>query len=139
MGIRGIGIDLVDIARFKKFRFYDAGVLKKIFHETEIAYCCANAEKSAERFAVRFAAKEAFFKALSQAFNHKLSLLSVCRACHVVISEQAPKLAVDWVVVFKNIPSAHDEHMTKDRGMVTLLSLSHATTCATAVVFLEKI
>ncbi len=64
MTIRGIGVDIVDIARVQAVldrsgkRFID-----RVFTEGEIAYCTARA-LAVQHFAARFAAKEAVLKAL---------------------------------------------------------------------------
>ncbi len=58
-----IGIDSVDISRFKKLE-KNPSFLKKVFTEKEIKYCQSK-NPSTQHFAVRFAAKEAVIKALS--------------------------------------------------------------------------
>jgi holo-[acyl-carrier protein] synthase len=62
--IIGIGIDLVDVARFESiiFRWRDR-FLRRVFTDCEIKYC-NNKKNPAQRFATRYAAKEAFIKAL---------------------------------------------------------------------------
>jgi len=57
------GVDIVEIARIKKFLAAHAGRLERIFTPEEIAYCRSSAVQSAARFAARFAAKEAVWKA----------------------------------------------------------------------------
>ena len=61
--VRGIGVDAVDVARFKEVMTRRPAVLDRLFTEAERAY----AERSpnpALRLAARFAAKEAVLKAL---------------------------------------------------------------------------
>ena len=58
--IVGIGIDSVEINRFKNWKTYQYVKLRRIFSENEIAYCLAAPTKIDERFALRFAAREAF-------------------------------------------------------------------------------
>ena len=65
--IVGIGIDIIEIARVAKaYQRWGQAFLSKIYTETEIAYCL-NKHDPAPSLAARFAAKEAAFKALSQA------------------------------------------------------------------------
>ena len=56
--IRGIGIDVVDIDRFKQSLERTPGLKTKLFTETECV-------KSIQSLAARFAAKEALVKALN--------------------------------------------------------------------------
>ncbi len=61
--IFGIGTDLIDVARVKKFLTKGLENLDGIFSAQEIEYCTT--KRFSERsFAARFAAKEAFMKAL---------------------------------------------------------------------------
>lgn len=62
--IKGVGIDIVEIRRFKKFT-KDAGhhFLKKVFSEDELAYCFSYKAPDIH-LAALFAAKEAASKAL---------------------------------------------------------------------------
>ena len=59
----GIGIDLVDVQRFREVLQRREKISARLFTENELAYCHAAADPS-ERMAVRFAAKEAVMKAL---------------------------------------------------------------------------
>lgn len=62
--IAGIGIDMVNIPRFRELmeRRGDAA-LRRFFTEAEVERC-RSSKSPPESFAARFAAKEAFFKAL---------------------------------------------------------------------------
>jgi len=82
-----IGLDAVDISRFKHWSKYPIKQLEKVFHIDEIQYALSNPNKTAERFAARFAAKEAFYKALSAVIDKKYSLLSVFRNVRVAHME----------------------------------------------------
>ena len=67
--IAGTGIDIVEIARFKKAKKkWGKNFLNKIFTESEIAYSRKRRFQD-QHFAARFAAKEAVLKA----FGDKLS------------------------------------------------------------------
>ncbi len=69
MGIRGIGVDVVDVERMKKM-LHDQGetFVSKVFTETEIAYCRSR-KNPHEHFAARFAAKEAVSKAMQKGWS----------------------------------------------------------------------
>lgn len=63
--IKGLGIDLVEIARIEKILIkWGNHFLKKVFTTAEIDYCQGK-EHPFPHFAARFAAKEAVFKMLS--------------------------------------------------------------------------
>ena len=64
-GIFGIGIDIVDVKRFKNKKFSkNTTFYKKIFSKSEIDYC--NKFKSSyEHFAGKFALKEASIKSIN--------------------------------------------------------------------------
>lgn len=65
----GIGIDIVDVSRFKLIPYETKTVFyKKIFTKSEIAYCLRY--KDAYRhFAAKFAIKEATIKSISKKIN----------------------------------------------------------------------
>lgn len=66
----GIGIDIVDIKKFKNISFQShKSLYKKIFFISEINYCL-NFNNPSEHFAGIFAAKEALIKSI----NYKLSI-----------------------------------------------------------------
>lgn len=65
--ILGIGVDIIEIDRIKSvIDRFDRRFLNKIYTENEINYCINKANKY-QHFAARFAAKEAIYKALSEA------------------------------------------------------------------------
>ncbi len=65
--ILGIGVDIIEIDRIKSvIDRFDRRFLNKIYTENEIDYCINKANKY-QHFAARFAAKEAIYKALSEA------------------------------------------------------------------------
>lgn len=62
----GIGIDIVDINRFKEKPFEtNENFYKKIFHDSEIKYCMNYADPS-ESFAAKFAIKESVIKSINE-------------------------------------------------------------------------
>ncbi|MFH0888646.1 MAG: holo-ACP synthase [Planctomycetota bacterium] len=73
--IKGIGIDLVEINRFKQvMQRQGKKFLERIFTPSEIKYCLKHkGEASYQHFAVRFAAKEAFLKAIGTGWGAKNS------------------------------------------------------------------
>ena len=61
----GIGTDIVDVPRIERsFNEYGERFLKRVFTDTEIAYCDSFGETRFLHYAARFAAKEAFSKAI---------------------------------------------------------------------------
>jgi len=73
LGIFGIGIDIVEVKRFKNKKFSkNTTFYKKIFSKSEIDYC--NKFKSPyEHFAGKFAIKEAVIKSI----NDKISFSDI--------------------------------------------------------------
>ena len=59
----GIGIDTVEVARFRTVAARTPGVLDRLFTDAERTYCERRRDPT-ERFAARFAAKEAVMKAM---------------------------------------------------------------------------
>ena len=69
--IHGIGIDTVEISRFKRAmdRWGDK-LINRLFTPAELAYCLG--QRSPERhLSARFAAKVSFFKALGRPVNYQ--------------------------------------------------------------------
>ena len=121
--MKSIGIDLVEVHRFKAFYQKSSRQLQRLFSLDEITYCCQSPTKSAERFAARFAAKEAAYKALS-AIHPLPPFLTFARNCTVAKTAATPYLKVDWQTL--NIPP---EHMH--------ISLTHTATIAQALVIID--
>ena len=63
--ILGVGVDIIEVERIKTIAEKNPRFLKRVFTETEIAYCSKMKNKH-QHLAARFAAKEAFFKALGR-------------------------------------------------------------------------
>jgi holo-[acyl-carrier protein] synthase len=62
--ILGIGIDIVDIKRFKgAIERWGDSLTARLFTKEELSYCLSK-KRPEEHLAARFAAKEAFFKAI---------------------------------------------------------------------------
>jgi holo-[acyl-carrier protein] synthase len=62
----GIGIDIVEIERFRKLPYkYNEPFYKKIFSNSEIKYCLSY-KNSSQHFAGKFALKEAVVKSIRE-------------------------------------------------------------------------
>lgn len=131
--IVGIGIDSVEIDRFKDWKNLPKDTLEKVLSKEEIAYCIQN-NNAPERFAARFAAREAFFKALSQALpGNNTPFLTVCK--HIKIEHEIsgnPKLIANW----EKLTEKHKTHITC--CFTPFISLTHTKTVATAIIIIEK-
>lgn len=126
--IQGIGLDAVEIKRFHNYREKSKKELSRIFSQKEIAYCLQEPQKSSERFAVRFAAKEACFKALSQALNKTpCPFLYFCKQCSVKTDSKTkiPFLQINW-------------NNLKQKKLSSFLTLTHTKNTAIAQVILQK-
>ena len=74
----GIGVDIVDINRFRKLDYkQNISFFERIFTKSEINYC-RKFQNSAEHFAGKFAAKEAVRKSI----NQKIKLTDVITSHH---------------------------------------------------------
>ncbi len=125
--IIGIGIDAVDTARFADWYMLSEKKLLRIFSKQEIAYCLSNVLLSSQRFAVRFAAREAFFKAMSQAnTSHNIPFLRVCSLISIQKKDNVPSLLIDPFLMNALPKNTH-----------TLLSLTHTQKTASAFVVLS--
>lgn len=62
-----LGVDIEEVARFRKL-VRNKRFLKRIYTDAEVTYCSTK-KNSLQHFAVRFAAKEAVWKALSEAIR----------------------------------------------------------------------
>ena len=72
----GIGIDIVDIQKFKKLPYNSNKIFyKKVFHDSEINYCL-KFKNPYEHFAGKFALKEAVKKSISKQIDF-LDILTI--------------------------------------------------------------
>jgi holo-[acyl-carrier protein] synthase len=67
--IFGVGIDMIEVERVAHRISSQTGFREKVFSKSEIAYCEAQGDRSAQHYAARFCAKEAFLKATGQGMN----------------------------------------------------------------------
>jgi len=110
----GIGIDIVDIARFRKISFsIKKSFYKRIFLESEIKYCLRFKDPSTH-FAAKFAIKEAVKKSIQE----NIDFLDV-ETFHL---RQKPAI-----------------RLKSNKKYIFILSVSHDKNIATAVVISEKI
>lgn len=134
--ILGIGIDIVEVARFAEWKSYSIDRLSNVFSEKEIAV--APKQKTGEYYASRFAAKEAFFKALSNALialektHQSLSFQFARQHIEVVKGTwEVPQLAVNW--------QAFEEKIGQELPPIqTHLSFAHEKIHAIAMVILTR-
>lgn len=120
MSVVGIGIDLVDVDRFRTTLQRTPSMVERMFTDGERAYALA-ANDPTERFAARFAAKEAVMKALGVGLGafgfHDVEVLRA--------ESGAPSLAVHGPA----------ETLARERGVTAWqLSLTHTATSAGAFV-----
>jgi holo-[acyl-carrier protein] synthase len=124
--IVGIGLDLIEIARFEEeISRRGDGLIEEVLLPEEIAYCRSLHVPSAS-YAARFAAKEAFLKALGRGLGRGL----VWHHIEILRSEDgAPTLRL----------GGEAERLAAERGVRrTHVSLTHSRTHAAAAVILES-
>ena len=120
MAVVGIGVDVVDIARFAGVhrRFGDK-FLDRIFTDEERAYCDRRAEPI-NCYAGRFAAKEALFKALGGGSPDAVPFRDV----EIVIIERRPTVRLHRTA----------DRLAGERGIIeVLVTISHDAGAAVAV------
>ncbi|HDQ26509.1 MAG TPA: holo-[acyl-carrier-protein] synthase [bacterium] len=119
--IKGLGIDVVDVKRFKKLAGADS-FLKRIFTPREISYC-RKKKNSSLNLAGRFAVKEAFIKAVSD--NKRISLKQI----ETVNNEDGkPDIVLNDAV---------KKLLKKKRAKKVIISITHTEITAAAVCILE--
>jgi holo-[acyl-carrier protein] synthase len=122
--IKGIGVDMVEIARVRRLIERDRGFAARIFTEREIAYCEAKYSR-AQHYAARFTAKEAFFKAMGTGFRGGVGWRDV-EVENDELGKPQLRLAAEALAQFHR------------RGLKrALLSLSHTREAAVALVVVE--
>lgn len=114
MSIAGIGLDLVEIARFKRLAQAKPRLIKRLFNLNEIEYAIKN-ENPWPHFAANFAVKEAFLKAIGTGLSDGIRWTDI-----VLIHNKAGKPHL----VFRGEDSP------------ALVSISHTETTAAAVVIM---
>jgi holo-[acyl-carrier protein] synthase len=127
-GLVGIGVDAVDVNRFRDILARRPKFAARYFTESEQADCQSSADP-AESLAARFAAKEAVMKALGCGLGaFALTDVEVCRAPGTGFTRNAPSLLLH----------SGAAAMAQERGAGTFhLSLAHTTEVAIAFVVAE--
>jgi holo-[acyl-carrier protein] synthase len=124
--ILGIGTDIIEVGRIGDIaQRHGDRFVRRIFTETEIAYCSAR-KNAAMHYAGRFAAKEAAFKAMGRGWGGEISWKDV----EIInLPSGAPQIffygkALETVAL-----------LNMSRAFVTI---SHIEEYATAVVIIER-
>ena len=126
----GIGIDSIEINRFKAWHHFSNQQLLRIFSPSEIAHCREKPFLSAQRFAARFASKEALFKAWYNAIpNFHFPFLRFCKA----VSIEKGDYNEPRVILFQEL------FPTLTHSIIPHISITHTKTTATAIALLEFI
>jgi holo-[acyl-carrier protein] synthase len=113
----GIGVDLVEIDRFRRTVERTPTLLGRVFTTGERAYAEARRDP-AERYAVRFAAKEAVLKALGAGlFDVPLRQIEVVRAStgrpSLALHDEAADLAAGQGVGRWLLTLTHTDHLAE--------------------------
>ncbi|MCX7767251.1 MAG: holo-ACP synthase [Candidatus Sumerlaeia bacterium] len=124
--IVGIGIDAVDLSRFKtSMTKYGERMLTRLFTPVEQEYC-QRFVSPVEHFAVRFAAKEAFLKAIGTGKSRQIRWQDI-----EIVNEDSGK---PNLVVYGEAARICNEL----GGRTLYVSLSHSQQVAVAVVVIEN-
>ncbi len=122
--IHGIGTDIIEVERIRKFISKGDAFKERVWTEKEIAYCDSHRDP-APSFAARFSAKEAFVKALGTGFIKGIGFSEIevyhdeLNKPHIRLSGMAKKYADE-----AGIKKVH-------------LSISHVKDWANAIAVLE--
>jgi holo-[acyl-carrier protein] synthase len=122
--IFGVGTDIIEVGRVEQKLARTEGLKKKLFTETETAYC-ESKHRPALHYAARFAAKEAFLKAMGTGWSggHKFDEIEVVN----------DPLGKPELFVYGKV-----REFCGARGVTRMsVSLSHVKEMAAAVVILE--
>lgn len=125
VGIRGLGVDIVEIDRMKAALERRPSMRERLFSDAERAYCDKR-KKPEIHYAMRFAAKEAVLKALGTGFSGMRF-----RDVEVVRDESGRPVPVLY---------GRAAEVAAQRGVVELhlsLSFTHSTAVASAVAITE--
>jgi len=122
--IRGIGTDIVDVARIERSIKKDNRFKDLVFSPAEIAYC--ERSKNFQSYAGKFAAKEAFMKALGTGWRGEMALheIEVCND--------------DFGKPYLNILGKTKKWIKMDNKWMIHLSVSHTQSQAVAFVIIEE-
>ncbi|MFA8301167.1 MAG: holo-ACP synthase [Hyphomicrobiales bacterium] len=122
--IIGIGTDIIDTMRIKKYLDDNSLLKDKLFSKAEQEYCDPKVNAH-EHYAARFAAKEAFFKALGTGYRYGMAFHE--------IEVTKDELGKPYIVLH-----GKSKEFAEERGVVNIhLSLSHLKDIASAYIILE--
>lgn len=122
---KGVGIDIVEVERIAKSIEKENGFRELVFSQQEIAYCELKMNKY-QHYAVRFAAKEAFFKAIGTGWSNGTAFNEI-----EIYNEPNGKPALHLLGETANT-------LQEIQPQNILVSLSHISTMATAVVIIQS-
>lgn len=124
--IVGIGIDLVEIARFQRALKRGGNALaERLFTPSEIGYCKSQ-RHPAQHYAARFAAKEALLKALGTGWSGGIAWTDIET---VADRNGSPRVKLSGMA----------KNLAQKMGIARwLLSMSHTDKNATAIVIAER-
>lgn len=124
--IHGIGVDIVEVARIRRFLDQDnRPLLERLFSSFELSHCLQK-RGAAECLAGRFASKEAFVKALGSGLRDGLSWVEM-----EIVNDQLGKPEIRL--------SGRTRQLVDQSGELTIhLSISHDGGHAVAMVLLER-
>jgi len=121
----GIGTDIVEVDRIRRFIEKGESFKRRVFTQEEITYCEQHRDP-APFFAARFSAKEAFVKALGTGFTGGIGFNQI-GVYHVELGK--PEISL----------TGQAEIVTRENGISRIhLSISHIKDWANAIVVLEK-
>ena len=122
--IKGIGVDIIDVARIKKMVEKNKGFVEKVFTQTEISYC-RDKYRQEVHFAGRFAAKEAFLKAVGTGLRGAMAWTDIS-----VVNNELGKPAI-------SLTGKTLENFKKNKFQTIQLSISHTREYAVAFVIIQ--
>ena len=123
--MKGIGLDLCEIARFERILEKGDGFLRRYFTKEEQAYLAGRGHTAAQSAAAMFAAKEAFLKAVGAGIGGGIALSEI----GVAHEENGRPAYV--------LTGAAREAMNRLGAETAWLSLSHEAGMAAAVCAVE--
>lgn len=123
--IYGIGTDIIEVERIRKFASKGEDFLKRVFTEKEIEYSESHRDP-APFYAARFSAKEAFVKALGTGFTGGIGFNQI-EVYHVELGKPEIRL------------SGKAKEKADELGITRIfISISHVKDWANAVAVLER-
>ncbi len=123
--IYGIGTDIIEVERVRKFIEKGDAFKQRVFTQQEIDYSDSHRDP-APFYAARFSAKEAFVKALGTGFIEGIGFSQI-EVYHVELGKPEIRL------------SGKALEMAEQKGITKIhLSISHVKDWANAVVILEQ-